>query len=194
MLSRRIFIFILAAIALIVGTPRSQSQFSGGGGNNSITQEQLDAAIAASQSSMQSSMTDLQSTVMNAIPQPGNVVPPTDNTTGSVGATVSRYMLQDAVRPARYRSGSCTLNAGQCTITWSTPFGATPNPLGDPSVVNTNSGTNMVQCNWSAISTTSGTVVCKAPALTLNISLGSLTLLPNAANGLVVAGTAVQPL
>lgn len=147
-----------------------------------------------SQATLDDAMTAMQSTVMTAMPQPANAAPVSDATVPAIGSATTRYMLQDSVRPARYRSGSCTLSAGTCTITWSSAFSATPNPLGDPSVVNANTATNMVQCNWSALSTTGGTVVCKAPLLSLTIALGPLTVLPSAADGLVVAGTAVQPL
>lgn len=96
--------------------------------------------------------------------------------------------------PTNIRINSLSIIAATTGSRFSSAFSETPNPLGDPSVVNANTATSMVQCNWSVLSTTGGTVVCKAPLLSLTIALGPLTILPSAADGLVVAGTAVQPL
>lgn len=147
-----------------------------------ITQAQLDSAISA-----------MQATVMATLPQPASVVPSSDTGAGAVGSS-SNYMRQDSIRPSRYRSGSCVLSGGACTITWSSAFAVTPNPLGDPSIVNPNTATSRISCNWTSLSATSGVVSCKAATVTLTISLGPLTLFPNASDGLTVAGTAIPPL
>lgn len=124
------------------------------------------------------------------LPIPSDEVPPTDTATGAAG-TMPTYQRGNAIRPARYRSSTCVLSGGTCSLSWSTPFSGTPNPIGDPAVINTNGGI-YIQCNWSAISAAGATIKCAAPLVT--ISLGLLNLLPAAPNGLVVAATAVQPL
>src|ERR1700760_2526054 len=74
-----------------------------------------------------SDLTALQSTIMAAMPQPATVAPAPDSTAAVIGSSRMNYMLQDSVRPARYRSGSCQLSSGACTINWSSSFAATPN-------------------------------------------------------------------
>lgn len=127
-----------------------------------------------------------------SMPTPADTIPPTDNATGAAGSTPT-YVRGDAIRPARYRSGSCTIvgGQGQCTITWSTPFATTPNPLGDPAVLNPGFATAQLTCNWITMSTTQGTIVCRSSILSLAILGNILTLL---GNGATVYGTAVQPL
>lgn len=171
----------VAAAALLIPTAALAFGFNAGGGAGA-TKSYVDSQIAA-----------LQSTVMSAMPQPGNITPPTDTTTGAVGATTTRFMREDAVRPARYRAGNCTIagGAGQCTITWSTAFAVTPQPLGDPAVLNPNFATSQLTCNWTALSTTQGTIICRSSVLSLAILGNILTAL---GNGATVYGTAVQPL
>lgn len=129
------------------------------------------------------------------MPLPANAAPVTDSSAAAIGSAVGRYMLQDSVRPARYRSSNCTISGGtgQCTITWSTPFSVTPNPLGDPTAINTSWSTLQFNCNWIAPgpTTTGGTVGCRTSVLGLAI-LGTIWSLLG--NGVVVYGTAVQPL
>lgn len=171
--------FYLCVIAGLIGAVfgrMAYADFSGGGG---ISQSYVDDQIAA---------------VMSAMPQPANATPPTDSTAGSIGSSTTRYMLQDSVRPARYRSGSCTIagGSGQCTITWSTAFSVAPNPLGDPTVMNSNFGTSQLTCNWiPPMTTTTGTVGCRSSVLGLVVLGNILSFLTN---GTVVYGTAVQPL
>lgn len=172
-------------LVVVLMAPGLRAQFSSGGGvgpdlSGYVTTTALNTAVA-----------DMQSTVMAAMPQPANTAPVTDATVAAIGSITNRYQLPDAVRPARYRSGSCTISGGQCTITWSTAFPSTPNPIGDPAALNANTGI-YIQCNWVSISTTNAVVKCAAPLVT--ISLGLLNLLPSAANGTVVSATAVQPL
>lgn len=169
-------------LALVAVGYNAKAQFSAGGGVGAdVTKAYVDAAVA---------------TAMAAIPTAASMVPPTDSASGAVGAVTNQFARPDAVRPARYRSSTGTIagGAGVATITWSTPFATTPNPLGDPAVVNANAATSMIQCNWTSISTTGATVKCVQPLISLSISLGALTLLPTAPNGLVVSATAVQPL
>jgi hypothetical protein len=174
----------IIAGALLIPTAAFAFGFNAGGGAGA-TKAYVDTQVSS-----------MQAAVMAAMPQPANMAPPTDSTAAAIGSTTSRYMLQDSVRPARYRSATGTTSGGSgvATITWSTPFASTPNPLGDPSVVNANASTSMIQCNWTSISTTGATVTCRQPLVNLTISLGALTLLPAAPNGLVVSATAVQPL
>lgn len=192
----RAFVIAALCLGLVFAGLSARAQFAGGGGVQSppdlsgyVTTSAMNAAIASMESSM-------QAWTSGQLPQPANSAPISDSTTAAIGSQTTRYMLADSVRPARYRSGSCTLagGVGTCSLTWSTPFATTPNPIGDPAVINAGAATAMIQCNWTAISTTGATIKCVQPAISLTISLGALTLLPNATNGLVVSGTAVQPL
>lgn len=161
---------------LLAPTAAIAFSFTGGGGAG-VTKAYVDSQVTA---------------IMSAMPKPAAIVPPTDTTTGAVGSSPD-YMRADAPRPARYRSSSCTIagGQGQCTITWSTPFASTPNPLGDPAVLNPGFATAQLTCNWAALSTTQGTVICRSSILSLAILGNILTLL---GNGATVYGTAVQPL
>lgn len=171
-------ITFVALVCVAIGVKAVQAQFSGGVSATGITIDQLNSAI---------------SSVMAAMPKPANTAPVTDGTSAAIGSDTSRYMLPDSVRPARYRSGNCTIagGQGQCTITWSTAFAATPNPLGDPAVLNPNFATSQLTCNWVTLTTTQGTIVCRSSVLSLAILGNILTAL---GNGATVYGTAVQPL
>lgn len=171
-----------ALIALTVSMTPAAAQFSGGGGGGGVSADQLAAAVAAAKSD-----------VMSAMPLPAIGPPLTDSVTGDTGSQTSRYMLADSVRPARYRSGSCTIagGAGQCTISWSTAFAVAPNPLGDPAVLNPGFATSQLTCNWVTLTTTQGTIVCRSSILSLAILGNILSFL---GNGVTVYGTAVQPL
>lgn len=173
---------IVALVAIGLGIASAQNNPGVPVGGGGITQQQLDDAVAA-----------VQNTVMAAMPQPGNVTPPTDNTAGAIGAATTRFMREDAVRPARYRAGNCTITggAGQCTIPWSTAFAVTPQPVANPTVINPNFVTAQLTCNWVSLSTTQGVVGCRSSVLSLAILGPILTLL---GNGATVYGTAIQPL
>lgn len=125
-------------------------------------------------------------------PQPAGTVPPSDTAVGAVGAAAT-FVRSDAIRPARYRAGSCVIagGGGQCTITWSTAFSGTPQALGDPAAINTNFATAQYNCNWISVSSTTGVVGCRSSVLGLAI-LG--TILSFITNGVTVYGTAVMPL
>jgi hypothetical protein len=171
-------IALIAAASILAAREVGAFGFSAGGGGGA-TKTYIDQQIAA---------------VWAGMPQPANMAPPTDASAAAIGSTPTRYMLQDSVRPARYRSGSCQITGGggQCTITWSTPFAVTPNPLGDPTVINGNFAAAQLTCNWiPPISATSGTVGCRSSVLGLVVLGNILTFLTN---GTTVYGTAVQPL
>lgn len=167
-------ILVVLLGALAVARAQSPGVPTGASG---ITQAQLDA---------------VQATIIAAMPKPAAIIPPTDTTTGAIGSSPD-YMRADAPRPARYRSGNCTIagGAGQCTITWSTAFSITPNPLGDPAVLNPGFATAQLTCNWASLTTSQGTVICRSSILSLAILGNILTAL---GNGVTVYGTAVQPL
>lgn len=174
-----------AAIAAIIASPIALAGISNGGGPVDLT----GLALASDLATLQSQVTD----IVAAMPQPANMAPVADASAAAIGTATGHYMLQDSVRPARYRSGTCTLSAGSCTIVWSSDFAVTPNPLGDPSIVNSSAGTLQLRCNWTSMTAHQGVVSCRSSAISLSISLGPLTLLPNAVDGLVVSGTAVPP-
>lgn len=178
---QRISATLIAVVAVGLGIAYAQNSPGVPVGGAGVTQQQLDAA-----------MSSVQSTVMAAMPKPAAIVPPTDTTTGAVGISPD-YMRADAPRPARYRAGNCTIagGAGQCTIPWSTPFAVTPQPLGDPAVLNPNFATAQLTCNWVTMTVNNGTVICRSSILSLAILGNILTAL---GNGATVYGTAVQPL
>lgn len=130
----------------------------------------------------------------SAMPSPATAVPSPDMLGGAIGVS-NRYMRADSVRPRNSRSVNGTIAGGNgfATVTWPTPFvSASPVPLGIQPV-NATSTTAMITCNFTAISQTGATVRCTQPLVSLSISLGALTLLPAAANGLVVGITAIEP-
>lgn len=135
------------------------------------------------------------SAVQATIPTASPAVPSPDTTTGAAGSGLT-FTPANSVRPSRVRTGNCSLtvvgSTASCSGSWDgTGFPSTmnsqtvtPQPLGDPAVLNT-AGGPIYKCNWMTVSLSGFSVICtqeKSAVLSLSaLTLANITIAPSAA-------------
>ena len=109
--------------------------------------------------------------VQGLIPQPANVVPPSEASSPSMGAAVMRYALEDHVHARITRATTCVTTTGSvCTATWPA-MASVPLVLPFPMVAS--GATQPYQCNPIAgtITTTGAQIKCFQPQSILGLGL-----------------------
>jgi len=109
--------------------------------------------------------------VQAIIPQPANVVPPSESSTASTGAQWMRYALEDHVHSRITRAVQCTtVTGGTCTVTWA----AMPSvPIVLPFSLVASSATQPIPCHpvVGTITMTGATIKCFQPQSILGLGL-----------------------
>lgn len=150
----------LAWLLLTVAVTPAFAQFGGGGGG--VSADDVAASIAAS-----------AATIMSAMPQASDVIPPTDTLNGAVGAS-TRFMREDAPRPTISQRTTVTTDvSGNWTVTWAKSF-LSSTPVVIPMPVNP-SASQPVMCNVTTRSASGATGKCWQNAVQA-VALISLTI------------------
>lgn len=113
--------------------------------------------------------------VQSMVPQPANVLPPSESASAAIGAQTMRYALEDHVHPRISRNPDCVTGAGGvCTVTFAATMAI---PKAYPFARIAAGATQPIPCHIVAgsITTTSAQVKCFATQSILGLGLFPFT-------------------